>query len=286
MKFGVNSLLFTDTFVDKDLALLSKCRDMGFEVMEVTPVDPDVFPAKRVREVASDLEMSININFALPETANSISSEPSVRSSSVALSKQIIDICAETNAEIYCGANFAAWKYLSGHKRTEDEWEWGVECMREVAEYARQQCDVLIGVEVLNRFESHFLNTADDGVRFIKDVGLPNVKVHLDTFHMIREEDDMAGAIRACGADLGYFHACGSHRGVPGRDLVPWKETFTALKESGYSGPVTIESFHPDLSIAPKVAVWRDFASSPEALATEGLAFLKKLHDEVYMEKG
>ncbi len=71
-----------------------------------------------------------------------------------------------------------------------------------------------------------------------------------------------------------------------GRDLVPWKETFTALKESGYSGPVTIESFHPDLSIAPKVAVWRDFASSPEALATEGLAFLKKLHDEVYMEKG
>ena len=282
MRFGINSLLFTDTFNDSDLPLLEHVRELGFEVFEVSPVQPEVFPARTVKEMAAALGISININFALPEHANPISPDPAVRAASVELSKQIIDICAAVDAGIYCGANFAAWRYFSGSRRSDDEWQWGVEAMRQVGEYAAEQCDVLIGVEVLNRFESHFLNTAADAGRFIDDVGLPNVKVHLDTFHMIREEDDMAGAILGCGDRLGYFHACGSHRGVPGKDLVPWRETITALKQAGYDGPVTIESFHPDKSIAPLVAVWRDYADSPEQLASEGLAFLQDIYRDIY----
>ena len=281
MRFGINSLLFTDTFNEGDLPLLERCRNLGFEVMEITPVDPDIFPATKVRQIAGDLGMSININFALPETANPISPNPEVRKSAIELSKKIIDLCAEVNAEIYCGANYAAWRYFTGKKRTGDEWQWGVETMREIGEYARQVSEVVIGVEVLNRFESYFLNTVADATRFVHDVGLQNVKVHLDTFHQIREEDDMAAAIRDCGDDIGYFHACGSQRGIPGRDLVPWRETLTALHGTGYSGPITIESFHPDLSIAPLVAVWRAYAESPEQLASEGLAFLSDLYQDI-----
>jgi hypothetical protein len=77
--------------------------------------------------------------------------------------------------------------------------------------------DLLLAVETLNRFESYFLHTAADALRFVEDVEMPNVKVHLDTFHMLQEEDDLGAAIRACGDRLGYFHACGSQRGVPGR---------------------------------------------------------------------
>lgn len=282
MKYGINSLLFTDTFLESDLPLLEHCREMGFEVMEITPVDPDRFPAAKVRQRADELGMTLNINFALTETANPISPDPQVRQRGVELSKQIVDICAEVDAAIYCGANYAAWRYLPGHKRTADEWRWGVECMQQIGEYAAAQCDVVVGLEVLNRFESFFLNTAADTVRFAEDVGLPNVQVHLDTFHMIREEDSMGDAVRTAGDKLCYFHACGSHRGIPGRDVVPWRETFEALKDIGYSGPITIESFHPDKSIAPLVAVWRDFADSPEQLATKGLAFLKQIHADVY----
>ena len=69
-----------------------------------------------------------------------------------------------------------------------EEWDWGVACMREVAEYAKETGDVTICVECVNRFETHFLNIAEDAVKFCKDVGTGNVKVHLDCFHMIREE--------------------------------------------------------------------------------------------------
>jgi D-psicose/D-tagatose/L-ribulose 3-epimerase len=282
MRFGINSLLFTDTFDEGDLPLLERCRELGFDVLEISPVDPDRFPARRVRQLADELGMSVNVNFALPEEANTISPDPEVRRRGVELSKKVVGLCAEAGAEIYCGANYCAWKYFTGQRRTEDEWGWAVESYRQIAEYAQDSSDLLLAIETLNRFESFFLNTAADALRFVEDVGMPNVKVHLDTFHMNIEEDDMGAAIRACGDRLGYFHACGNQRGSPGRDMVPWRETLTALRDSGYQDCITIESFHPRLKIAPLVAIWRDFAASPEQLATEGLAFVQDVCRDVY----
>lgn len=284
MKFGINSLLFTDTFLERDLALFDKARGLGFDLLEVSPIEPDRFPAAKVREAAANAGMSVNMNFALPPEANTISPDPAVRRAGIDLSRKVVDLAAEAGVRIYCGANYCTWKYFTGKPRTGDEWKWGVESYRQIAEYAASLSDMVLSVETLNRFESYFLNTAADAHRFVQEVDMPNATVHLDTFHMIREEDDMVEAIRATGPKLGYFHACGSQRGVPGKDLVRWAEVLTAVKETGYDGPITIESFHPHLSLAPLVAVWREFASSPEALATEGLAFLKPLCAEIWGE--
>lgn len=286
MRFGINSLLFTDTFLEADLPLVDRCRALGFEVLEITPVDPDRFPARQVREAARNAGVSLNANFALRENSNPLSPDPAVRRRAIELSKQVIDLCVEAGVEIYCGANYCAWKYFTGKPRTADEWKWAVECYRAIGEYAQGASPLVLAVETLNRFESYFLNTAADAVKFVDDVGLPNVKVHLDTFHMIREEDDMGAAIRGCGDRLGYFHACGSQRGIPGRDLVPWRTALEALRDTGYRDTITIESFHPDKSIAPLVAIWRHFADSPEELATRGLAFLKEQVAAVYGAAG
>jgi D-psicose/D-tagatose/L-ribulose 3-epimerase len=284
MKFGINSLLFTDTFLEKDVPLLAHCRKMGFDTIEISPVEPERFPAREVRREAEALGMSVNINFALPEDANPISPDPAVRQRSIEVSRSIVDLCTEVGAEIYCGANYCAWRYFTGQRRTEDEWQWAVEACRAVGEYARQSSDLVLGIETLNRFESYFLNTAADTASFVDDVGLPNVMVHLDTFHQMNEEDNMGDAIRACGSRVGYFHACGSQRGIPGKDLVPWDETFAALRDIGYDSCITIESFHPRQRIAPLAGIWRDFADSPEALATQGLAFVREMYRKTYHE--
>jgi D-psicose/D-tagatose/L-ribulose 3-epimerase len=282
VRFGINSLNFTDTFLEPDLALFDKCRALGFDVLEITPIDPGRFPARKVREAARDAGMSVNMNFALREDSNPLSPDPAVRRRAVELSKTVVDLCVEAGAEIYCGANYCAWKVFTGRPRTTDEWRWGVECYREICEHAQAASPLVVAVETLNRFESYFLNTAADALAFVREVGLPNAKVHLDTFHMIREEDDMGAAIRACGDRMGYFHACGSQRGIPGRDLVPWVTALEALRDIGYRDCITIESFHPDKSLAPVVAVWRHFADSQEQLATEGLAFLRKRVSEIF----
>jgi D-psicose/D-tagatose/L-ribulose 3-epimerase len=155
--------------------------------------------------------------------------------------------------------------------------------MREVAQYARNKSDLIITVETVNRFESHFLNIAEDAVRYCKQVGTGNVKVHLDSFHMIREETSFTGAVNTCGKEyLGYIHLCENNRGIPGTGLVPWKEFFTALKGVGYTGPMVIESFDPGFEELNRLcAIWRKFADSGEALAVEGLRNLKAIAAEV-----
>lgn len=283
MIFGIHSLLFKETFVEKDLPVLEKCKKMGFDAVEIIPFDVENFPAAKVRKAAADLGLTINTGFGMPVECNTISPDPATRKKGVELSRRLIDLSNEAGAKVFAGAIYCGWGYLSGRMRTADEWKWGIESTRLAAEYARSTSDLIIGIEPLNRFESHFINVARDAVSFIKEVGLPNVKVHLDTFHMIREEDNIGQAVRDTRGYLGYVHACESQRGIPGTGLMPWAEFFSALKEVGYDYCITIESFDPDMErIAKLVAIWRKLADSPEQLATEGLKFLKGEYRKAY----
>ncbi len=284
MIFGIHSLLFNETFVEKDLPLLDKCKRLGFDAVEIIPFDPDNFPAAKVRQAARDTGLVINMGYGMPLEYNIISPEAAVRAAGLDFSKRLVDLSVEAGARVFGGMIYCGWGYLSGRMRTEHEWNWAVEGYRQVAAHALKADPALVlGIEPVNRFESHLINIAADACKFIRDVGMPNVKVHLDTFHMIREEDDFTGAVRATGANLGYVHACENQRGIPGRGLVPWVPFFESLREIGYDGCVTIESFDPDMEkVAKLCCIWRKLADSPEQLAGEGLNFLKSVHRQVF----
>jgi D-psicose/D-tagatose/L-ribulose 3-epimerase len=280
MKFGIHSLLFSETFTERDLPLLDKAKALGFDAVDIVPFDVDRFPAKLVRQRAADLGLDVITEIGMPAHANLISPEAAIRAAGVELTKRLIDLSIEAGARVFGGVNYCCWGYLTGRMRTEEEWKWGLENFRTVADYGLAQApELTIALEVVNRFESHFLNIAADAVRFIQDLGTPpNLKVHLDSFHMIREEDDFAGAVRETGPLLGYVHACENQRGIPGRGQVPWRDFFRALADVNYQGVVTIESFDPNFKhIAKLCCIWRKLADSPEQLATEGLSFLKGL---------
>ena len=283
MLFGIHSLLFRETFVEKDLPLLDKCKAMGFDAVEIIPFDPDNFPAAKVKAAAQDLGLAINTGYGMPAEYNIISPDAAVRRRGIDFSKHLIDLSNQAGARVFGGMIYCGWGYLSGRPRTEEEWKWAVDGYQEIAGYALEAApELILGIEPVNRFESHFINIAADAVRFIRDVGLANVRVHLDTFHMIREEDSIGRAVVETGRHLGYVHACENQRGIPGAGLFPWVEFFTALKRTGYDGCVTIESFDPDMEKISKLCcIWRKLADSPEQLATEGLKFIKGVYQQV-----
>ena len=106
----------------------------------------------------------------------------------------------------------------------------------------------------------------------------PACKILLDTFHMNIEEKSLGNAIYLCGHRLGHFHACENDRGAPGSGSIRWDEVARALTDTNYQGSVVIESFTNQVkSIAKAAAIWRSFEESQDALATNGLAFLKQL---------
>jgi D-psicose/D-tagatose/L-ribulose 3-epimerase len=152
-----------------------------------------------------------------------------------------------------------------------------IESLRPLADYAGEH-GVTLALEPLNRFETSFINTAEQVMEVVDGVHSPALGVLLDTFHMNIEEHDPSAAIRACGSHVAHFHACGCDRGAPGDDQIPWPKIAAALDETGYEGPIVIESFTiENQAIARAAAIWRPLAPTQDAIATEGLSFLKTL---------
>jgi len=282
--YGLELLLWTGGYTKDDVGLIAHAKELGFDGVEIHLANPETIPVEETKQALKDLDMKVSFAVTLTDDTNPISPDPEVRKTAVDFFKKCIDTAfAVSGGNTFIGGvNYAAWGYFTGKARTEQEWAWAVENYREVATYAREFGFVL-AAEAINRFETHFLNIAKDAVQFCKDVGEPNVKVHLDTYHMIREEKDFYRAIVDTGEYLGYFHACENERGVPGEGLVAWEEVYRGLKDIDYHGWITIESFVPDIEeLARLTAIWRKLAPSADALAGEGLKNIKAVDKKIF----
>ena len=138
------------------------------------------------------------------------------------------------------------------------DWARSVAAVREIGKIAAD-CGVDYCLEVLNRFEGYLLNTAAEGVKFVREVDVPAVKVMLDTFHMNIEEDSIGGAIRLTKGLLGHFHTGECNRRVPGRGRTPWHEIATALADISYDGTVCMEPFvRMGGKVGEDIKIWRE----------------------------
>ena len=278
-KFGVDSFIWAENFSEKDLWIIEKAKELGFEVIDFAISNPYTFPYDLVKKELDRVKIDCVCTTTLTKDTNPISPDAAIREAGLKAMKKCVDICNYLNSPILGGVNYAGWGYLTKKPRSEQEWQWGVEQMRQVCLYAKEISSITICVECVNRFETHFLNIAEDAVRFCKEVGTGNIKVHLDCFHMIREEKSFRLAVKTCGKEyLGYIHVNENDRGIPGTGLVPFKEFFQAIAEIGYDGPLVIESFDPSFEeLAGNCAIWRKFADTGEELAIKGLENLKAI---------
>ena len=115
-----------------------------------------------------------------------------------------------------------------------------IEALRTVCEHAGS-AGVRVVYEVLNRYESDLVNTAQAALALIDRVGADNLSALLDTYHMNIEEAALPDAIRAVGKRLGLFHVADSNREGIGRGHTDFAGVVGALDAIGYRGPVIVE---------------------------------------------
>jgi D-psicose/D-tagatose/L-ribulose 3-epimerase len=140
-----------------------------------------------------------------------------------------------------------------------------------------QGAGISLAIEPLNRFEAYLMNTIKDAADYVSRVGHPNLGVMYDTFHANIEERDPVACIGAHMDVIRHVHISENDRGTPGRGHVPWAETFRALRDGGYDGWLTIESFGRTLpELAATTCVWRDLSGSDEEVYTEGLRLIRE----------
>lgn len=277
MKYGMNLLLWTGEVTDEMLPTIAKLQRMGFDGVEIPMFNLDLDYAKLGKKL-DELGLERTAVTIRNEADNPISPDAAVRAKGVELNKKTLDCCAAAGVETLVGPYHSAIGVFTGDGPTDDEWKWGVDSMRETAEYAGS-VGVKLGVECLNRFECYFLNTHGDAAKFVREVDHPSCGIMYDTFHSNIEEKSIPQALRAGGDKLFHIHISENDRSTPGEGNIRWEETFDAIYGIGYDGWLVIEAFGlalPEIAAATKI--WRRMFEDEMTLAQSGLTFMK---DEV-----
>jgi len=279
MRIGINTFLFTSPFTNEGTKLFKTFKKWGFETVEIPIEDPSHIDPGHLKEELNRHGLACGSICACMGPGRDFRGTLEEQKTAMDYCQAIIDQAAVVGCPRIIGPIYSVVGKADAVEpaQQKEEFTLVVKNLKQLAAYAAQR-GVDLCIEPLNRFETDFLNTCDQGLKLIKAVGAKNVKLHLDTFHMNIEEKDQAAAIRKAGKLLGHFHACGSDRGTPGGDHIAWKPIIKALKDVKYQGDLVIESFTTDVKvIARAAAIWRRIEPTRDEIATKGIKFLKKV---------
>ena len=283
MKFGINTFLFTSPFTNENTRLFRQFKAWGFDGVEIAIENPTDIDAAFVRaQLDRHGLVCTSVCACFPPSRDLRGTKAQQRATIISL-KRLVDIAGVLGTDIIMGPLYSAtgradavpadeykrqWQTVRGHLKT-------------ICAYAEANGKIIC-LEPLNRFETDFLNTVEQGLQMIREVKSPVLKLLLDTFHMNIEEKNPADAIRRAGKHVGHIHASASDRGTPGNDHVDWRGVAQALRDIKYDGAVVIESFTQDVKvIARAAAIWRKIEPRRDDIASKGLVFLKRLLNNV-----
>lgn len=280
MQFGVNTFVWVSPCTTSAVTELApKVKGLGFDIFEISFENPELIDVQQVKKDLKKNALMPIVCGAFGQDRNICSEDPQIVENAKGYIRCLIDAAAILGSPLICGPMYSAVgkAHLEEEGARKAEWDRAVNGISEMAQYAQSR-DIKLAMETLNRFETDMLNIVSQGLEFIRQTGMNNVGLHLDTFHMHLEEKNSGDAIRLANKKIYHFHACENDRGVPGTGQVHWDEVAQALKDINYDGPVVIESFTSQVKeIARAVCIWREIAPSQDAIAEQGLQFLKTL---------
>ena len=280
MKLGIHAMAWTAHWSDESLPLIDRVAELGLDFIEIPLMDVDDVHPGPIRARLDAAGIDVVTSTVLSERTDITSPDPHVRAAGVAYLRRCVDVTAELGSPQLSGVIYGMHGKRPHGRPERQDWQWSADCLADVADHAAGR-GIAIGLEPVNRYESPLLNTCEQAVELADMVGAPNVRIHLDTYHMNVEEKSWSEPVALAGERLCHFHLCENDRGIPGTGLVDWNELFGALGELHYDGYAGLESF-VDVSadMVAGTCVWRDLAPSGDALVREGTAFLRRLAGE------
>jgi D-psicose/D-tagatose/L-ribulose 3-epimerase len=279
ISYGINTFTWTSPFRTKDLSLLDKAKSMGFDVVEIPVESEQDIDYAKAAEVYARTGLKCTICAVMGPSRDPAHEEEAKQKGGVEYLKHLVDAAVTLKSSMVAGPLYAAvgrqWQATPEQRKRDME-----RCARNLKQVARYAEDkgVTLAIEPLNRFETSFINLAEQAVELVNMVDSPRMRIMLDTFHANIEEKSIGRAIETAGRLLVHVHANENDRGAPGTGHVAWNEAAAALKRVKFDGALVIESFTTEVKeIARAAAVWRPLAPSMDGLARDGLAFLRKL---------
>jgi sugar phosphate isomerase/epimerase len=230
----------TWTYGEQPLAdIVKRVHQSGFDGVELFGNVRDYKPAQ-VNQLlkANDLQV-----FSLtPDNVDLAHPDPDERQAALDYYLELLDFAAQLGRPLVsCHGFVGRVRALSSLQLEERLLADAVDLLAQRA----QMLDLRLVLEVLNRYESHLLNTASATRALVDRLGADNVGILLDTYHMNIDESDLPAALRTAGDRLWLFHVADSNRQGIGRGHTDFASLFDTLDSLDYEGPVILETTAP-----------------------------------------
>ena len=273
---GVHALVFVgDTGPEAVTQAITRARAAGYDLLELSLHDSLNLDTAAARRELADAGLAVACSRGLAFDADVSSADPAVVERGVRLLHDSLRVTHELGGTHLTGALYSALgKY--GAPLTAAGRANVVAALAELAAAAAGR-GMTLGLEICNRYETNVVNTAHDALRLADDIGADNVTIHLDTYHMNIEEDDLVRPVYEVGDRLGYVHVGENHRGYLGSGHLDFGAFFHALADVGYTGPITFESFSSAVvmeGLSGDLAIWRNLWDDGDDLARHARAFV------------
>ncbi|GGG75157.1 tagatose 3-epimerase [Parapedobacter pyrenivorans] len=277
LPIGVNTFLLTSPFTNESIDIIRQFKDWGSDAIEIALEDASHIDPHLIKRALDDNGLRCSSICAAMGPGRDLRGTKEEQQNSIDYITQVLDVMSVLDCPVMVGPLYST--VGRAEQTTEDDYkaQWDI-VVKHLKTLASRAGDLgkKLAIEPLNRYETDFINTCEQALKLANAVDHPAVGLLLDTYHMNIEEKDSAAAIRKAGKHLLHVHACGCDRGAPGNDHIDWVGIRDALKEVDYTGSLVIESFTPAVKVIAKAAsIWRNFEPSREAIAVQGISFLR-----------
>ena len=277
IKIGIHQHVFTSRLDKNNLDILNFIREIGFDSVDINLRNTVFDFTGTMKKRAEKLGLFLTGGGSLPKDQEIISQDRKKRAEAVEYMKKLVRKAFRIGITLYHGLIYATAGVFTGRGPTEEEFDYAVTGLKEVANYAKDY-GVSLCLEPANRYENYMINTVEDSLKMINAIDEPNVGLLLDSYHMNIEEKDIYKSIVSAKGRILHFHVNENDRGIPGTGHIPWDDVFKALRDIDYSGTVAVESFVDNtIDIARVVGIWRKLAPDAETLARQSYKFIKKM---------
>ena len=281
IRYGAHCYLFTDRWTDDQLPLLDTVKALGLGHFELATGDDVFFTPSLTRQRAERLGLTLTASPGglWPVACDLSADDPADRALGLAWHKHQVDVAAEMGAVAYTGALYGHPGVVKRRIPPADEYPRTAEGLHALAEYGAA-CGVAVVLEPMSHFRTHVANTPAQVMRLVELAGHDNLRVLLDTYHLVTEITDYGQAIRTAAPRLWGLHACGSNRGVPGGGIIPWNDVFAALKAIDFDGILMLETYNSSIGTPPGAfahqrGMFHNVCPDGAAFIRQALAFLK-----------
>ena len=268
MKFAICNEIFQKWKLEDAFACASR---VGYDAVEIAPftiansvTDVSELDRQSIRETAARNHIEIaGIHWVLvkPEGLYINHSDESIRRRTAEYFVNLVDFCADVGGKVMVVGSPKQRNILPGVS-PQQAWDWATNTFRDAVKQAEQR-QVTICFEPLAPFETNFINTAEEAIRFTQQLNTPHFKIILDVKAMYSEAKPITQIIRDSWPHFAYFHANDKNLKGPGFGDVDFKPIAAALKEVGYKGFVSVEVFK--------------FEEGAETIATKSIEYLKSI---------